>query len=47
MKRKQKLTSVLTASALMSIGVCGLAFAGTAHWEQEGEDWIYLDNDGE
>lgn len=47
MKRKQKLTSVLTASALMSIGVCGLAFAGTAHWEQEGEDWIYLDNDGD
>lgn len=47
MKKKMKTAAVLTAGALMSIGVSGMAFAGTAHWEQEGEDWVYLDSDGE
>ena len=40
MKRKMKTAAVLTAGALMSIGASGMAFAGTAHWEQEGEEWV-------
>lgn len=47
MKRKMKTAAVLTAGALMSIGASGMAFAGTAHWEQEGEEWVYLDSDGD
>lgn len=47
MKRKMKTAAVLTAGALMTIGASGTAFAATAHWEQEGEDWVYLDKDGD
>ena len=42
MKRKMKTAAVLTAGALMTIGASGMAFAATAHWEQEGEDWVYF-----
>ncbi len=47
MKRKMKTAAALTAGALMTIGITGTAFAATAHWEQEGEDWVYLDSDGD
>ena len=32
---------------MLAIAACGTAMAGTAHWEQEGEDWVYLDSDGD
>ena len=47
MTKKGKLTALLSTSALMCIGASGMAFAGTAHWEQQGEDWVYLDSDGD
>lgn len=47
MTKKKKLTAALSTASLLAIAACGTAFAGTAHWEQEGEDWVYLDSDGD
>ena len=47
MTTNKKLTAVLSTTALLAIAACGTAMAGTAHWEQEGEDWVYLDSDGD
>ena len=45
MTKKGKLIAVTSVAALMTIGASSMAFAATAHWEQEGEDWVYLDSD--
>ncbi len=47
MRKQTKLVAVLSAAALFAIGASMTSFAGTAHWEQEGEDWVYLDKDGD
>ena len=47
MRKQTKLVAVLSAAALFTIGASMTSFAGTAHWEQEGEDWVYLDKDGD
>ena len=47
MRKQTKLVAVLSAAALFAIGASMTSFAATAHWEQEGEDWVYLDNDGD
>ena len=47
MRKQTKFVAVLSAAALFAIGVSMTSFAATAHWEQEGEDWVYLDNDGD
>ena len=47
MKRRMKTTAALTAGVLMTIGISGTAFAAAAHWEQEGEEWVYLDSNGD
>ena len=47
MKGRNKSTMIFTAAALMTAGAAGTAFAATAHWEQQGEDWVYLDKDGD
>ena len=47
MRKQTKLVVVLSAAALFAIGASMTSFAGTAHWEQEGEDWVYLDKDGD
>ena len=38
MTTNKKLTAVLSTTALLAIAACGTAMAGTAHWEQEGEE---------
>ena len=45
MRKQTKLVAVLSAAALFAIGASMTSFAATAHWEQEGEDWVYLDKD--
>ena len=47
MRKQTKLVAVLSAAALFAIGASMTSFAATAHWEQEGEDWVYLDKDGD
>ena len=47
MRKQTKLVAVLSATALLAIGASMTSFAATAHWEQEGEDWVYLDKDGD
>lgn len=47
MRKQTKLVAVLSATALFAIGASMTSFAATAHWEQEGEDWVYLDKDGD
>ena len=47
MRKQTKLVAVLSAAALFAIGASMTSFAATAHWEQEGEDWVYLDSDGD
>ncbi len=47
MRKQTKLVAVLSATALFAIGASMTSFAATAHWEQEGEDWVYLDSDGD
>lgn len=47
MRGKTKTAVVLAAAALMTVGAAGTAFAATAHWEKEGDDWVYLDSDGD
>ena len=46
MRKQTKFVAVLSAAALFAIGASMTSFAATAHWEQEGEDWVYLDRDG-
>ena len=47
MRKQTKFVAVLSAAALFAIGASMTSFAATAHWEQEGEDWVYLDSDGD
>ena len=47
MRKQTKLVAVSSAAALFAIGASMTSFAATAHWEQEGEDWVYLDKDGD
>ena len=47
MRKQTKLVAVLSAAALLAIGASMTSFAATKGWVQEGEDWIYLDKDGE
>lgn len=47
MRKQTKLVAVLSAAALLAIGASMTSFAATRGWVQEGEDWVYLDNDGE
>ena len=47
MRKQTKLVAVLSAAALFAIGASMTSFAATTHWEQEGEDWVYLDKDGD
>ena len=37
----------LNPGTLLAIGASMTSFAATKGWVQEGEDWIYLDKDGE
>ena len=46
MRKQTKLVAVLSAAALLAIGASMTSFAATK-WVQEGEDWVYLDRDGE
>ena len=47
MRKQTKLVAVLSAAALLAIGASMTSFAATKGWVQEGEDWVYLNNDGE
>ncbi len=47
MRKQTKLVAVLSAAALFAIGASMTSFAATARWDQEGEDWVYLDKDGD
>ena len=42
MRKQTKLVAVLSTAALLAIGASMTSFSATAHWEQEGEDWVYL-----
>ena len=42
MRKQTKFVAVLSAAALFAIGASMTSFAATAHWEQEGEDWVDL-----
>ena len=46
MRKQTKLVAVLSAAVLLAIGASMTSFAATK-WVQEGEDWVYLDRDGE
>mgnify|MGYP002512599453 FL=1 len=46
MRKQTKLVAVLSAAALLAIGASMTSFAATK-WVQEGEDWVYLNSDGE
>ncbi len=46
MRKQTKLVAVLSAAALLAIGASMTSFAATRGWVQEGEDWVYLDRDG-
>ena len=45
MRKQTKLVAVLSAAALLAIGASMTSFAASP-WVQEGEDWVYLDKDG-
>ena len=47
MRKQTKLVAVLSAAALLAIGASMTSFAATRGWVQEGEDWVYLDSNGE
>ena len=47
MRKQTKLVAVLSAAALLAIGASMTSFAATKGWVQEGEDWVYLNSDGE
>ena len=47
MRKQTKFVAVLSAAALFAIGASMTSFAATARWEQEGEDWVYVDSDGD
>ncbi len=46
MRKQTKLVAVLSAAALLAIGASMTSFAAN-NWVQEGEDWVYLNKDGE
>ena len=46
MRKQTKLVAVLSAAALLAIGASMTSFAATKGWVQEGEDWVYLDKEG-
>lgn len=43
MKQKTKISAILAASALLTMGA---AFTSMAAWEQSGSSWIFTDNSG-
>ena len=47
MRKQTKLVAVLSAAALLAIGASMTSFAATRGWVQEGEDWVYLDSNGD
>ena len=47
MRKQTKLVAVLSAAALLAIGASMTSFAATKGWVQEGEDWVYLNSDGD
>ena len=47
MSKQTKLVAVLSAAALLAIGASMTSFAATRGWVQEGEDWVYLDSNGD
>lgn len=47
MTRKQKLFSVLSASALMIIGASLTSFAADGNWKLNGSTWQYVSASGE
>ena len=47
MKGRKKTAAICLMTALMTAGAAGTALAATAHWEKEGDDWVYLDKDGD
>ncbi len=47
MRKQTKLVAVLSAAALMAIGMSATAFAAAPHWDQEDGEWVYLDRNGD
>ena len=47
MKGRKKTAAICLTAMVMTAGAAGTALAATAHWEQEGDEWVYLDKDGD
>ncbi len=46
MRKQTKLVAVLSAAALLAIGASMTSMAATKGWQQEDDEWVYLDSDG-